>query len=785
MDINQLTKEEKIKLLTGSGNWHTSDLNGKIKSIQLSDGPHGLRAQSERASSNNDSIVASCFPTASATACSFHPELLKEMANAIAEEAQEAGVSVVLGPGVNMKRSPVCGRNFEYFSEDPYLAGEMATGFVNGLQEKKVAASLKHFAGNSQETHRMTANSEIDERALCEIYLRAFEKVVKNAKPATVMASYNMLNGKPACENEWLLTEVLRNRWGFDGLVMSDWGACVDLSACVNAGMDLEMPDSHGNHSAKDADEGAIQRAANNVLKLVENYPAKEGKALERIPEELLDKHYQIAKKVELESAVLLKNDNALPLSSPKKVIIIGDLAEAMRIQGGGSSHIHTRELSTILSAFKEAGVSTMYLRGYDSTASSNAFGKKDQKLLDEAVLGLKYSLAAEPDIPVLILGGLTDKAEGEGYDRETYDLPKNQIRLYEEIEKVTKNVIFVSFGGSPYNMEPISYAKAILSMYLGGEAVAEACVDLLLGKTNPSGRLAETWPNRLEDTPCAGNFGRQSKHPNDVEYKESLFIGYRYYDTFGVPVQYPFGYGLSYTSFEYQNLQVDGRKVSVEITNTGACEGFETVLVFVKNPSSDMIRAQRELRAFAKIKLAPGETRQIELELDDRAFEVYDAKRKEFISIAGEYTIEVSKFVGNVLLEQKVLVEGETPENQRALYPSYFKGAKEHFKDDEFDQLYAMEKSDFSNIKPGEFSVKNSLSQMAPYSSKARRLIRIGRLAARFITRAPLDDPESRMILEGISEGNIDSVCNQSGGFIKHKAIEKIVMSANKGGKE
>jgi len=798
--VEQLSQEEKINLVKGSGNWHTNDLLGKLPSIHLSDGPHGLRAQSENAKSNNDSIIATCFPTASASACSFDRMLIYKMADAIAKEAKAAGVSVLLGPGVNMKRSPLCGRNFEYFSEDPYLSGELAVSYVNGVQDNGIATSLKHFAGNSQETHRMTSNSQIDERALREIYLRAFEKVVKDAKPATVMASYNLLNGLPACENKWLLTDVLRNEWGFNGLVMSDWGACVDTGACIEAGMDLEMPDSYGNHRTDIIDAlssgklsiTALDRAASKVCELVDKYSNDDYNGLKEIPESILLEHYELAKMISEKSAVLLKNDGLLPLDNPSKIIIVGSLAEYMRVQGGGSSHIRTNKLSSILDAFNSCGIETEYYKGYDCNAKDTTnISESDKQLLNDAISGVKKAVEKDSSVPIIIFGGLTDTAEGEGYDRDTMLLPYNQRVLFTKIKEITHNIVYVSFGGSPYDMSDIIYAKSILSMYLGGEGTADSTVDILLGKTNPSGRLAETWPLSIEDTPCFKDFGHQNITKDDVAYKESLFIGYRYYDTFGIPVRFPFGHGLSYSSFKYENMEVvhdsDIINVKVDVTNTGNMAAQETVLVFVRNPEGDFIRAKRELRGFDKISLEAGMTKTVNILLDDRAFEIYDVKTGSYLRVSGEYHIEISKSVGDVILSETInITDGVVPCSERDILPSYFADSndKDRFKKDEFRVLYGRPLTDLSNIKPGEFTAKNSLLQMAPYSFMARLLLKVGKTAARLLTGSPADDPETMMVYESISEGNIDSVCNQSGGIISRKMIYRVIKQANSKGK-
>lgn len=799
MKKQELSIAERIELVRGKGNWHTNDLDSGVDSIHLSDGPHGLRAQREDAKSNNDSITATCFPTACASACSFNRALIEEMSAAIAIEAQAAGVSVLLGPGVNMKRSPLCGRNFEYFSEDPYLAGEIGAAYVKGVQKNNIATSLKHFAGNNQECHRMTANSMIDERALREIYLRAFEKVVKDSEPATIMASYNQLNGVPACENKWLLSDVLREEWNYKGLVMSDWGACVDAGACIEAGLDLEMPDSRGNHTKEiqsrlnkgTLSKTALIRASDRVIDLAEKYSPNNKSGLCDIDEAILRKNYEMAVRVALESAVLMKNEGALPLKNPKKVVVIGDLATQMRIQGGGSSHIKTGHVPAVVEILGKEGIQVSYYKGYDSTTiNNNEITKKEQRIIDEALLGLKTEITANPEVPVLIFGGLTDTSEGEGYDRTTFSLPLNQVKLYRDIRNITENVIFISFGGAPYDLSCISFAQAILNMYLDGEGVAQACVDLILGKSSPSGRLAETWPEKIEDTPCYKNFGSMNATTDDVAYCESLYIGYRYYDTFNVPVNYPFGHGLSYSEFKYEDLTVlakdEEHRISVKVTNVGNMAGYETILVFVKNPNHGIIRANRELRAFSKVYLTPGQDTIVEMVLDDRSFKIFDKASQRYVQIGGEYEIEISKSVGNIIMSQKVEVTGEIPSSVAGDFPTYFvngmgKNRENRFSIEDFKKIYEYPISDFTNTLPGGFSAKNSLKQMAPYSKRARLLLRIGKIAARIMTGKPLSDSETRMMYEGISEGNIDSVCNQSGGIISKKMIDGIIASANK----
>lgn len=770
--------EEMCRLVTGRGAWHIGDLH-------VSDGPHGLRTQEDGAK-NNDSYEATCFPTASSAACSWNTELIGKMGKGLALEAKALGVSVVLGPGVNIKRSPLCGRNFEYYSEDPFLAGELASSYILAMQEDGVGACLKHFAGNSQETHRMTGNSMIDDRALHEIYLRAFEKAVKKAKPATIMAGYNYLNGIPACENRHLLTEILRKDWKYEGLVMSDWGACVDLSACILAGMDVEMPDSGGNHSDTLRNEAAVnpelmkrlEYAVDRIERLHDQYKENiiDGSQKKSVPDYVREENHRLAEQIAEESIVLLKNDDFFPLRGVKEILMIGELADKPRIQGGGSSHINTARITSFAEQMKAYGVKVRYARGYKNTSL-----KRDKKLEAEAVR--EAVKAKEQGIPVLFFGGLTDIAEGEGYDRESFDLPDNQVFLLKKLLEVNDGTGFISFGGSPYDMELPSKCKAVLHLYLGGEAVAGACVKIILGLCNPSGKLAESIPYREQDVPSYGYFGKQGEqncHLDEVEYRESIFVGYRYYDTFHIPVRYCFGHGLSYTEFVYSDLQIktgndEQTYISFRVKNTGAIAGSEIAEIYVKNPESDSFRANKELRGFVKIFLKPGETKQGEVILDDRAFQVY--QNGTFQVIDGVYEIQVGASLQDIRLSGKIRVAGT--EMRDLLKKSVGVPLSEKV----FYSLYQYPLTHFSTTKPGEFTAKNSLGQMQAYSRLARRWVKLGKLFVRLMYfPKSLKDPEARMMLEGIVEGNIDSVCNQSGGIINKKTMNKIIDSANRG---
>jgi beta-glucosidase len=775
----KLTREEQIRLVTGKGSWHTNPLGGKLPSIHLSDGPHGLRAQEEGVHANNNSALSTCYPTESALACSWDTAAVSEVADALASEAAAAGVSVVLGPGVNMKRSPLCGRNFEYFSEDPFLAGTLAAAYIRAMQARGVGTSLKHFAGNSQETHRQTSNSQIDERALRSIYLAAFKRAVQEGKPATIMASYNRLGGVYACENKWLLSDVLRGEWGYQGTVISDWSACIHLDRCIAAGMDLEMPDSRGVHGRMlqsalaegRVPQEALDRAADNVQKLIADYA---GKAASKPP---VDPH-EVAYRAEVSSAVLLKNDGgALPLRAGAKLAVIGALAVQMRFQGGGSSHIHTRPYPDALTSLKESGFSVTYAAGYRADTDDA------QPELEREALR-----ACEGAETVLFFGGLTERIEGEGFDRKSYEMPQNQLHLLDLLLEAHRNVVFVAFGGAPFSMPFADRVRAILHLYLGGEAVGRACAALLSGTENPSGKLAETYPLCIEDTPCYGLFGLES---DDVEYRESLFVGYRYYDTFHIPVRFPFGHGLSYTTFRYDDLRLERAQyaggaltVSFCLTNTGDVAGREISQLYIRNPAGRILRADRELRGFAKTLLAPGESRTVTLTLDEEAFSWYDTEKGRFVLPSGSYEVQIGASLADIRLRGTVSVSGtdDLPDDQ-ARFPAYFRrdGSRLCVSPEEFERLLGAPLSAFDGQAPGDYTTCNSLRQLAPHSHLARMLLRVGALAVRVLLHGKdSDDPEAMMLLEGIRNGTADCVSMQSGGLVPYRVIKAMVQQAN-----
>lgn len=777
----KLTFEDKLSLVTGKGPWHTNDCNGKLRSIRLSDGPHGLRIpENEETGTNNMSLKATCFPTASAMACSWNTDSIHKMAEAIAKEAIACNVGVVLGCGINIKRSPLCGRNFEYFSEDPFLTGVMATSYIQAMESMHVGTSLKHFACNNQEKRRQTANSEIDERALREIYLSAFEMVIHNARPATVMASYNRINGEYACTNYRLLTDILRKEWGYKGTVISDWGAVTDLPRCIQAGLDLEMPDSQGLHLASlrhSLEQGILteesfNRAVNNVVKLAETYSHEDKQTACNY-----DDHKDLAKELELESAVLLKNDGMLPVNTDRKILILGDMAESVRFQGGGSSHINPTHIPDILHALTECGYDYIYAKGYKASEDL-----PDAELEQEA---LTY---ARSGLPVLIFGGLPDRYEGEGFDRTSLSLPANQIHLIESLYEVNKDLAFISFTGSPVDYSFEDKVKAILQMYLGGQSVDQACADLLSGRSCPCGKLAESYPYALEDVPSYNYFGKAS---DDVEYRESIFTGYRYYDTYNIPVRYTFGHGLSYTTFRYSDLVInkeiysDGDlTVRLKVANTGNVTGSEIVQIYVGNPDCNYLRPSKELRGFTKVSLGPGEIKDVCITLNKRSFSIYDADNGEFIVPSGTYTIMAASSLKDIRLSADITVQGVNYDpDMRAILSDYFNHDKGTFSisKEQFAVLYKRPLSDFDHTKKGDFTIYNSLETLAKHSLLGRLVVKYAKhYVASMFKGKPSNDPEVMMFGRGFMEGTLDSVICQSQGAVPYSVGEAIVLSAN-----
>lgn len=698
--ISQMTLKEKASLCSGKDFWHLKSIERLgLPEIMVCDGPHGLRKQNaeNKKVGIGNSYPATCFPTAVTTACSWDRDLIYKMGQALAEECLQHGVSVLLGPGVNMKRSPLCGRNFEYFSEDPELAGEMGAAFIAGVQSKGIGTSLKHFAGNSQEMKRMTSNSIIDERALREIYLRAFEKAVKKSQPWTVMNAYNLLNGTYCSENDWLQNKVLRDEWGFKGAVVSDWGAVNDRVAGLNAGNDLEMPSSGGVNDAKIVeavkcgviDETTLDERVDKLIDIILKGAAnkKPGYKFD------VKAHNLLSRQIAEQSMVLLKNDgNILPLKrvEGEYVAVIGAFADNPRYQGAGSSIINPTMIDSGRRAFNNSPISVKFADGYDRS------GKRKN---EDAYITEACNLAKNASKAVVFIG-LTDDYESEGFDRSTMKLPDGHNRLVEAVSRVNDNVIVVLEGGSPVEMPWADDVKAILNAYLGGQSVAPAIVDVLTGKANPCGKLAETYPVCLKDTPTSFRYPDSKE---DVQYRESIFIGYRYYDKVERNVRFPFGFGLSYTSFEYSDIKLkkknltkgEGAKVTFTIKNTGDVAGSEIAQVYVAKPESKIFRAPKELKGFVKIHLDPGEEKKVTVELDDRAFAFWNTATEDWCVESGEYKILVGASSRDIRLEAAAKMKSEDDETIVDLRESagvYFDGDPARAREDDFKVIYGGE---------------------------------------------------------------------------------------------
>lgn len=656
--VAQMTLEEKAAMCSGADFWHTEAVERLgIPASMVSDGPHGLRKQDQEGDhlGVNESIKAVCFPAGCGTAASFNRELLNRMGETLGNECQAEGVSVILGPAVNIKRSPLCGRNFEYYSEDPLVASEMAGALIHGVQSKNVGTSIKHFLANNQETRRMSSDSRIDERTLNEIYLAAFEGAVKKEKPWTVMCSYNKINGIYAAENHKYLTETLRDKWGFDGYVMSDWGAVNNRVEDLKAGLDLEMPSSNGVNDklivgaveSGELSEEVLDTAVERILNIVFRYEENRDKSavFDR------DKDHELARKVAEETIVLLKNDGVLPLSEQDEIAFIGKYAMKPRYQGGGSSHINSHKITSALDAVQDMG-NISFAMGFDDKED-----KTDEKLLAEAVETAKKAKVA------VIFAGLPDAFESEGFDRQHMRMPDCQNELIEKVAAVQPNTIVVLHNGSPVEMPWIDKVKGIVEAYLGGQAVGGAVCDILFGRVNPSAKLPETFPLKLEDNPSYLSYIGEG---DMVEYREGIFVGYRYYDKKKMDVLFPFGYGLSYTTFAYSNLRVDKESmkdtdtmtVSVDVTNTGKMVGKEVVQLYVADKESTVIRPVKELRDFAKVELAPGETKTVSFTLGRRAFAYYSVKLHDWHVETGEFDIMIGQSSRDIVLTKTVTVE-------------------------------------------------------------------------------------------------------------------------------
>ena len=683
--ITKLNLEQKCALLSGDTVFTTRGYkNAGVPSITLSDGPNGVRKQAGAADhlGLNPSVPATCFPTAATVACSWDPALGEEIGRAMGEEAAAQEVAVLLGPGLNTKRSPLCGRNFEYFSEDPYLSGKMAAAYVRGIQTEGISACPKHFAVNSQELRRMASDSVVDERTLRELYLTGFEIVVKEAHPKALMSSYNLINGIYANENAHLLQDILREEWGFDGAIVTDWGGSNDHALGVKNGSTLEMPAPGGDavrellaavQSGK-VTEADVDARLDELLTLVLDTHA----AVERHSRNFdADAHHALARRAAGESVVLLKNDDALlPLAEGTRVAVIGDFAETPRYQGAGSSAVNSIKVDTFLDCLKDSGLySVGFASGFDRQ------GKPDAAKQAEAV-----ALAAKADAVLLCLG-LDEIKESEGLDRADMKLADNQIELLQAVREANPNTVVIVNAGASLETPWLAHCKALVYGALGGQAGAGAMVDVLTGKINPGGKLAETWANAYADTPARDHFAGPGR---TVQYREGLYVGYRYYQTAGVPVAFPFGHGLSYTQFAYSDLHADAHSATLTVTNTGDRAGAEIVQLYVAKPNAEIFRPAQELKAFAKVQLAAGESKTVTLTLDDKAFRYWNTRTDSWEVEGGTYELRVGASSADIRLTAAVEVIGTDALNPYAgkALPHYQSGQVQTVPDAEWETL-------------------------------------------------------------------------------------------------
>ncbi len=774
MDVNEIlqkmTLAEKAAMLQGWTTWTSRGIPRlEIPEIFLSDGPHGLRKQAGAGDhlGLNASLPATCFPTAATMANSWDPELGEALGRALGEEAAANDVHVVLGPGLNIKRSPLCGRNFEYFSEDPFLAGKMAAAYVRGIQSNGVSACPKHFAVNSQELRRMAMDSVLDERTLQEIYLTGFEIAVKESSPKCVMSSYNMVNGTYANENSHLLDEILRKEWGFRGFVVTDWGADNDHAAGVKAGCNLVMPAPGPDcaiglvNAVKEGriPEAALDRRIRELLTVVlPVYEAVKGgkKSFD------MEEHCAVARRCAEGSLVLLENDGILPLMPGTEVAVIGDFAQTPRYQGAGSSLVNPTRVVDLLECVKAAGLTvTAFARGFSRTDP-----KADDTLIAEAVA------AAQTAGTVLLCVGLDEIAESEGLDRTTMELSRGQRELIRAVTAVNRNVILVLSGGAPFIMPEAGTYRAAIHGYLSGQMGAAAMADALTGRVNPSGKLNESWPLRLEDTPSFSHFPSKER---TAEYREGLYVGYRYYDTAGVPVRYPFGHGLSYTSFAYSDLKASESGVTFTLTNTGSRDGAEVAQVYVSCKNGAVFRPKKELKGFIKVFLKAGEQKTVTVPLDDKAFRYFNAASDRWEVETADYEISVASSVRDVRLTAVVSVKGTQAPAPYGPLPGYESGKIQNVSDEEFAAL--LRRPIPGGKWTGELGRNDALCQM--YYAKSG----LARLACRVMTRI-----KEKADAKGTPDLNIlflynmpfRAMCKMSGDMVSSQMVDDILLIVN-----
>lgn len=779
--IAKMSLADKIALCSGASFWKTKAYQRyNIPSILMTDGPHGLRkvVVSEDTLGDEVSHNATCFPTASATACSWDRGLLREMGQALAEEALKEQVSIILGPGVNIQRNPLCGRNFEYFSEDPYLAGAMGTAWIQGVQSKGIGVSLKHFAGNNQEHLRMTSDSLIDERALREIYLPAFEKAVKAARPASVMCAYNKLNGTYCSDHSYLLREILRGEWGFGGVIISDWGGMGDRVKAFEAGLDLEMPGGVGLFDAEvlaavengELAEERIDECVDRLLDMI--YAADKNRKINYRYD--VESHHQLARKIAAHSAVLLKNqDETLPVHPHQKIAVIGALAKSPRYQGTGSSIVNPTKLSSALDGFKESGFEVSYYPGYLLKVGES------QALVEEAVVGANKSDVA------IIFAGLTDEYESEGFDRNDLSMPESHNELIRRVAAVQPNTVVVLAGGAPVEMPWLPQVKAVLNMLLSGQAGGLAAADLLTGKVNPCGKLAATYPIRYADVPSAGFYeegGRQA------QYRESIYVGYRYYDKAAKEVLFPFGHGLSYTTFEYRDLtlsssevQAGGElKVAVTLKNLGERDGAEIIQLYIGDLNPGIFRPDKELRDFNKVFLKIGEEKQVEFTLDSRAFSYYDPDSRAWIVPEGAYQISIGSSSRDIRLQARVTVNGASRDLADTSIPAWYRQLTGKVTSTDFESILGRPVEPVKHPRKGEYTLSSTFQEMRE-SLVIRMVMRyyMNIIVKGFGSTDP-GDPHFRMVVESFKNTPLKNMVVSSKGVFPADIARGLVDMAN-----
>lgn len=775
--INKMTLEEKASLMSGKDFWQTQDIKRLgIKNIFLSDGPHGIRKQTAAADhlGLNPSNPATCFPTAATVANAWNEELAEKIGEYLGREASQQKVNVLLGPGINMKRNPLCGRNFEYFSEDPYLAGKLAAGYIRGIQSHGISACVKHFAANNQEERRMAIDSIIDERTLREIYLTGFEIAIKEGKTKSVMSSYNSINGTYTNENIHLMRDILRNEWGFDGVVVTDWGGCNDRVDGLIAGNELEMPTTAGESNEEiiaavksgRIKEEVLDECVDRLLELI--YSTEEALENSKVVVDVNEQH-KMAQKAAEESIVLLKNEgDILPLKKDAKVAVIGDFAKDARYQGAGSSVVNPTMIDQTLDCIKEYGINSIgFEQGFER------YGKKNAKLTRSAC-----ELAKKADT-VLLYIGLDEVTEAEGLDRQSMKIPQNQIDLLNTLYEVNKNIVVVLSCGASIEMPWINKVKGLLHGYLSGQAGAKAMLRVITGEVNPSGKLAETYPIKYEDTPSASHFpGKEVT----VEYREGLFIGYRYFDTANVPVQFPFGFGLSYTKFEYSDIEVNQDCVTFKIKNIGETAGAEIAQLYVGCKSKEIFRPKKELKGFKKVFINAGETASVTIPFDDKTFRYFNVKTNRWEVEEAEYEIFIGASNEDIRLNGVIAVKGTDavkPYDKEVL-SSYFRGQASDVSTEEFEELLGHKVSESKWDRTKDLGYNDTVAQCQYAKGWAGRFaFRCISFAHKFLWKIGKKET-ANMIMMSVYHMPFRGIARMTGGIMNMPMLDGMLMMVN-----